>query len=85
MQRFYKIYIESDNEDGVLVKICNLFSARGYSIETLHATPINHDKTISSIEMTVLLNQDKIPNIKEKLLQIVPIRDVKIYVFDRVI
>ncbi len=78
MQRFYKLYIDR-------VKIYNLFSARGYSIETPHATPISYDKIISSIEMKAIFMKDKITNIKEKFLQIASIRDVEVYVFDRVI
>ena len=74
-----EIYIISDNDEGVLVKVCNLFAARGFSIETLHAQPLNQDKTISSISITTSLPFDKLQNIKEKLLQIVPIIDVKIF------
>ncbi len=75
----YEIYIVADNDEGVLVKVCNLFAARGFSIETLHAQPINAEKSISSITITALLPSDKILNIKEKILQIVPVREVKIF------
>ena len=75
----YSIYIISHNEEGVLVKLCSLFTARGLSIETLHAQPLNNDKSLSSIEMTVHINEDKINIIREKILQIVPVRDIKIF------
>lgn len=75
----YEIYIVADNDEGVLVKVCNLFAARGFGIETLHAQPINAEKTISSITMTVALPSEKITNIREKLLQIIPIHEVRIF------
>lgn len=80
----YEIEMIADNDEGVLVKVCNLFSARGFSIETLHAQPINTVKTLSSIIITSMLPSDKINNIKEKLCQIVPIREVKIFQIEEV-
>ncbi len=74
----YTIYIISDNEEGVLSKLCNLFSARGISIQTLHAQPLNNDGTLSSIEMTAEMNDDKVGVMREKILQIIPVKDVRI-------
>ncbi|QED23791.1 ACT domain-containing protein [Candidatus Deianiraea vastatrix] len=77
-----EVYMTADNDEGVLVKVCNLFAARGYSIETIHAEPLNEEKTISSIAIKANLPQEKLENIKEKLMQIVPIRDVKIAILE---
>ena len=74
----YRFYIITDNNEGVLVKLCNLFSARGINIQMLHAQPFSDNQNLSSIEMTAELNDDKIVNMKEKILQIVPIREVTI-------
>ncbi len=81
----YKFYIVSDNDQGVLVKLCNMFTARGLSIQILHAAPINPEKTLSSIEMTVEMDGEKIQNMREKILQIVPIRDVKVHQITEII
>lgn len=80
----YSFHIITDNEDGVMSSICNLFSSRGFSIDSIAAQPLNDEKTLSSIIFSIDLPPSKINNFGEKLLQIVPIRDVKIYKVERV-
>ncbi len=41
MKRIYSIIVE--NQSGVLSRIANLFSARGYNIESLSVAPINEE------------------------------------------
>lgn len=81
----YDFYIISDNEDGVLSSICNLFSSRGFSIVSINAQPLNEEQSISSVNFSVHLPDNKIHNLREKLLQIVPIRDVQVYKIERVL
>lgn len=80
----YEIFMTSDNEDGVLASVCNMMSARGFSIESISAEPLNAEKSLSFIKLRAMLPEEKIANIYEKLLQIVAIREVKIYKIDRV-
>ena len=75
----YKFYIISDNDEGVLVKVCNLFTARGLSIETIFATPLTKGSNTSSVELTVEMSAEKLANLREKILQIVPVHEVRVY------
>ncbi len=75
----YKFYIISDNDQGVLVKLCNFFTARGINIQNLNTNSLNKENTLSSIELTVEMENEKLANMREKILQIVPIREVRVY------
>ncbi len=46
------IAILVDNEFGALARIVDLFSSRGYNIESLNVAPISKDKKISRITIT---------------------------------
>jgi acetolactate synthase-1/3 small subunit len=46
------IAILVDNEFGALARIVELFSARGYNIETLTVAPVSQDKKLSRITIT---------------------------------
>ncbi|MFM8186231.1 MAG: acetolactate synthase small subunit, partial [Alphaproteobacteria bacterium] len=41
-----------DNEFGALARVVELFSARGYNIETLSVAPVSSDKKLSRITIT---------------------------------
>jgi acetolactate synthase small subunit len=74
----FKFIITSDNERGVLTKLCNLFTARSFNIKSLFANLVDEQKNISTIEITVDMPQEKVINMREKILQIIPIHEVKI-------
>jgi len=62
-----------DNEFGALARVVELFSARGYNIETLCVAPIFSDKKISRITITTF-GTDKTVDLICKLLQrIIPV------------
>jgi|GEM_PF-4995636 len=81
----YKLYIVSENEEEVISKLSNLIAARGLSILTIYAQPLNDRKTLSSLEITLEIPENKVANLREKLLQIVPIREVRVFKITEVI
>ncbi|MDA9573775.1 acetolactate synthase small subunit [Rickettsiales bacterium] len=67
------IAILVDNEFGALARIVELFSARGYNIESLNCAPINQDRTISRITITTYGTSKTIDLICKLLNRIVPV------------
>ena len=67
------ISILVDNEAGALARIVDLFSGRGYNIESLNVAPINQDKTLSRVNI-ITFGTDKTVDLICKLLnRIVPV------------
>lgn len=62
-----------DNEFGALARVVELFSARGYNIETLCVAPIASDKKISRITITTYGTDKTIELICKLLQRIVPV------------
>lgn len=62
-----------DNEFGALARIVELFSARGYNIETLTVAPISKDKKLSRITITTYGTDKTIDLICKLLKRIVPV------------
>jgi acetolactate synthase-1/3 small subunit len=62
-----------DNEFGALARVVELFSARGYNIETLCVAPISSDKKISRITITTYGTDKTIDLICKLLQRIVPV------------
>lgn len=60
MKRIFSVIVE--NEAGVLSRIANLFSARGYNIESLNVAPINE---LNLSRMTIVTEGDS--NILEQI------------------
>ncbi|WP_291493236.1 acetolactate synthase small subunit [Desulfurella sp.] len=60
MKRIFSVIVE--NESGVLSRIANLFSARGYNIESLNVAPINE---LNLSRMTIVTEGDE--NILEQI------------------
>jgi acetolactate synthase-1/3 small subunit len=60
MKRIFSVIVE--NEAGVLSRISNLFSARGYNIESLNVAPINE---LNLSRMTIVTEGDS--NILEQI------------------
>ncbi len=67
------IAILVDNEFGALARIVELFSARGYNIETLTVAPVSQDKKLSRITITTFGNDKTIDLICKLLKRIVPV------------
>lgn len=62
-----------DNEFGALARIVELFSARGYNIESLNVAPIDNEKTISRITITTYGTGKTIDLICKLLNKIIPV------------
>ena len=64
-----------DNEFGALARVVELFSARGYNIETLTVAPISKDKKLSRITVTTCGTDKTIELICKLLRRIVPVHN----------
>lgn len=62
-----------ENEFGVLARIVDLFSARGYNIESLTVAPVSNDKKMSRITVTTNGTDKTIELICKLLRRIVPV------------
>ena len=62
-----------DNEFGALARIVELFSARGYNIETLTVAPISQDKKLSRITITTYGKEETVDLICKLLKRIIPV------------
>jgi acetolactate synthase-1/3 small subunit len=67
------IAILVDNEFGALARIVELFSARGYNIETLNVAPTSLDKKLSRITITTYGTTKTVDLICKLLKRIVPV------------
>ena len=67
------IAILVDNEFGALARIVDLFSGRGYNIESLNVAPVNKDRTISRITITTYGSTNTVDLICKLLNRIVPV------------
>jgi len=71
--RKHVIAILVDNEFGALARIVELFSARGYNIETLTVAPVSLDKKMSRITITTFGTGKTVDLICKLLKRIVPV------------
>lgn len=62
-----------DNEFGALARIVELFSARGYNIESLTVAPVSLDKKMSRITITTFGTDKTVDLICKLLKRIVPV------------
>jgi acetolactate synthase-1/3 small subunit len=67
------IAILVDNEFGALARIVELFSARGYNIETLNVAPTSLDKKLSRVTITTFGTPKTVDLICKLLKRIVPV------------
>jgi len=67
------ISILVDNEAGALARIVDLFSGRGYNIESLNVAPINQEKTLSRVNITTFGTDKTVDLICKLLNRIVPV------------
>ena len=71
--RKHVIAILVDNEFGALARIVELFSARGYNIDSLNVAPISKNKKISRITITTFGTPKTVDLICKLLNRIVPV------------
>jgi acetolactate synthase-1/3 small subunit len=65
-----------DNEPGILARIAGLFSARGYNIESLTVSEVEHDKGLSRITVVTIATPKILSQIKLQLERLVPVHRV---------
>ncbi len=69
------IAILVDNEFGALARIVELFSARGYNIESLNVAPTSLDKKLSRVTVTTYGTTKTVDLICKLLKRIVPVHN----------
>lgn len=65
-----------DNEPGVLARVVGLFSARGFNIDSLTVSEIEHDKHRSRITVVTVATPKVLAQIKLQLERLVPVHKV---------
>src|SRR5207245_11178637 len=65
-----------DNEPGVLARVIDLFSGRGYNIESLTVAETEHEKHLSRITIVTRGTPMVIEQIKSQLDRLVPVHRV---------
>jgi len=65
-----------DNEPGILARIAGLFSGRGYNIESLTVSEVEHDKALSRITVVTIATPKVLSQIKLQLERLVPVHRV---------
>ncbi len=74
--RKHTISVLVDNEFGVLARIIQLFSGRGYNIESLTVSEVDKDKHLSRITIVTTGSDMVIEQIKNLLDRMVPVHKV---------
>ena len=65
-----------DNEPGVLARVVGLFSGRGYNIECLTVSEVEHEAHVSRITIVTTGTPMVIEQIKNQLARLVPVHRV---------
>jgi acetolactate synthase-1/3 small subunit len=65
-----------DNEPGILARIAGLFSARGFNIESLTVSEVQHDQGLSRITLVTIATPKVLSQIKLQLERLVPVHRV---------
>lgn len=65
-----------DNEPGVLARVIQLFSSRGYNIESLTVSETEHEKHLSRITIVTSATPSVLEQIHHQLERIVPVHSV---------
>ena len=69
------ISIVLQNEAGALTRVSNLFSSRGYNIESLNVAPTN-ESTVSRLTLVTTGSEDVIDQITKQLGKLVDVVDI---------
>jgi len=73
----HTIAVLVDNEFGVLARVIGLFSARGYNLESLTVSEVDHEKNLSRISLITYGTEAIIDQIMAQLKKIVPVYEVR--------
>lgn len=73
----HTISVLVDNEFGVLARVIGLFSSRGYNIESLTVSEVDHEKSRSRITIITYGTEKIIYQIKTLLERLVPVYEVR--------
>jgi acetolactate synthase-1/3 small subunit len=73
----HTIAVLVDNEPGILARVVGLFSGRGYNIESLTVSEVDHDKGLSRITVVTTGTPMVIEQIKAQLDRLVPVVAVR--------
>lgn len=65
-----------DNEPGVLARVIGLFAGRGYNIESLTVSEVEHEAHLSRITVVTAGTPDVILQIRSQLDRLVPVHKV---------
>jgi acetolactate synthase-1/3 small subunit len=65
-----------DNEPGILARIAGLFTARGYTIESLTVTDISEDDLVSRITIVTSASANVMEQVIAQLERLVPVHKV---------
>ncbi len=65
-----------DNEPGVLARVIGLFSGRGYNIDSLTVSEIQHEMHVSRITLVTSGTEQVVQQIKAQLEKLVPVHRV---------
>ena len=66
-----------DNEPGVLARVIGLFAGRGYNIDSLTVTEVEHEKHLSRITVITSGTPAVLQQIKHQLERLVPVHRVR--------
>ena len=75
-EKKYIIAVTVDNEPGVLARVIGLFSGRGYNIESLTVTEVEHSKHLSRITIATSGTEAILDQIKAQLARLIPVHQV---------
>jgi acetolactate synthase-1/3 small subunit len=73
----HTIAVLVDNEPGILARVVGLFSGRGYNIESLTVSEVDHEKGLSRITLVTVGTPMVIEQIKAQLDRLVPVVAVR--------
>ncbi|MBN9248547.1 MAG: acetolactate synthase small subunit [Hyphomicrobium sp.] len=71
------LWIVVDNEPGVLARVIGLFAGRGYNIDSLTVTEVEHEKRVSRITVITSGTPAVLQQIKHQLERLVPVHRVR--------
>lgn len=72
----HTISVLVDNDPGVLARVIDMFSGRGYNIESLTVAEIDENQELSRITIVTSGNEYAIQQIKAQLGRIIPVHSV---------
>ena len=74
--RYHTFAVLVDNEPGVLARVIGLFAGRGYNIESLTVSEVNHREGLSRITVVTSGTMQVIEQIRAQLERLVPVHAV---------